>query len=452
MKKFVFLFLLVTACSVFAGKITFSTSVNSKNAIFKVGDEIIFTASMLEDKKPASAKKLGYRLMYDQKAIKCGLVNGDEKLSFKVKADKPGWIYLRLFSFGDSKSDQINVKRVSNPKYYVRASQTGGVGAMVEPGKLRHSQEEPADFDQFWNDVKKELAAVPVKVLESKPIPADVVKKSRLQNPEKYFLRDVKIACAGDMPVSGYLSMPKNAKKKSLPALVTYHGAGVRSSRLAANETSLGMIVLDVNAHGIENGRPSEFYTKLLNEKFIRNKESYSYWDRADRNAYYFKGMYMRVMRALEYVKSLPEWDGKTLIVSGGSQGGAQVLAACALDHDITLARAKVPAMCDHFAGKSGRVPGWPQALNRKAPEGRTLEDVANCMAYYDGVYFAKRIKAPIYLYTGFIDVTCSPTSVYAAYNNIPETTFKSIYTVPTAGHSVPEKEFTPVMLKHIGK
>ena len=451
MKKTVILLLMAFSGLVFAGRITFSTSVNKPDGLFKVGEEIVLTASMLEDKKPAESKKLGYRLMYDNKAIKCGYVNGDEKISFTVKADKPGWVYLNLYSFGDSESDQLHLKRVSNAKYYVRASKMGGIGAMVEPEKLRHSQEEPADFDEFWNNVKKELAAVPVKELEKKPIPEAVIKQAGIVKPEQYVFSDVKVACAGGSPVSGYLTIPKNAKKGSLPALVTYHGAGVRSARLNKMDASLGIIVFDVNAHGIENSHPDAYYKKLDISKLIKG-ESYPYWNRGDRDNFYFKGMYMRVLRALEYVKSLPEWDGKTLIVSGGSQGGAQVLAACALDHDITLARAKVPALCDHFAGKSGRVAGWPRALSRKAPEGKTLDDVAKCLAYYDGVYFAKRIKCPIYLYTGFIDTTCAPTSVFAAYNNIPATTSKSIFTVPSAGHSVPENQFYPVLQKHIRK
>ena len=37
----------------------------------------------------------------------------------------------------------------------------------------------------------------------------------------------------------------------------------------------------------------------------------------------YFRGMILRLIRALQYTKSLPEWDGKNLEVSGKSQGGA---------------------------------------------------------------------------------------------------------------------------------
>ncbi len=449
-KRVLLLLIAVAAFSLFAGKVKFITSTDKKDAVYKVGDTITITAKITEDGKPAVNRKLGYRLMYDQKTIKCGLTEGTEELTFTVKATHPGWVYLKIFAFGNSKGEQRYAKMVTIPNRYIRASYSGGIGAMIEPEKLRHSQEEPADFDEFWNKVKAELAAVPMKELERKDVPEKLLKAAKVQA-DKFNFSDVKVSCAGGMPVSGYLAIPKGAKAKSLPALVTFHGAGVRSARLSCNN---GVIVFDVNAHGIINGQPEEYYKKLYNEKYTDKKlGTYPRWGKKDRDQFYFKGMYMRVMRALEYVKSLPEWDGKTLIVSGGSQGGAQVLAACALDHDITLARAKVPALCDHFAAKSGRCPGWPQIINHKMPgEKFEPEKVAACVAYYDGIYFAKRIKCPIYLYTGFIDTTCPPNGVFAAYNNIPEGVKKSIYCVPTAGHSVPENQFYKIMQLHIRK
>ena len=453
MKKIMLFLAMGVACSLFAGRVTFHCTVNKKDAVFKTGEEIVFTAKILEDKKPAVSKKLGYRLMYDKKAVKCGLVDGTETLTFKVKADKPGWVYLKLYSFGDSKDDLLHVKRVSNPKLYVRASKEGGIGAVVAPETFRHGKDEPADFDKFWNNVKKELAAVPVKLLESKPIPQEVITKARVQKPENYVFSDIKIQCAGGMPVSGYLTIPTNAKKGTLPAMVTYHGAGVRSARLHAGDVAHNIIVLDVNAHGIENSRNDAYYQKLHKEVYTKNGVgSYPFFGMEDRNTYYFKGMFMRVLRALDYVKSLPEWDGKTLIVSGGSQGGIQVLVACALDHDITLAKAKVPALSDHFALKFNRRPGWPQIFEKIPAE--KVKKVENCLSYYDGVFFAKRVKCPIYLYTGFIDTTCPPTGVFAVLHNIPATTPKHLFHVPTAGHSVPENgsPFGDALLKHIGK
>ncbi len=149
--------------------------------------------------------------------------------------------------------------------------------------------------------------------------------------------------------------------------------------------------------------------------------------------------MYLRVMRALDYVKSLPEWDGKNLVVVGGSQGGAQSIVAAALDQQVTLCLAGVPALSEHSGSlaQPQRQPGWPRLYSAK--DGKPNDEaVTQTAAYYDNIYFAKRIKAETYMSTGFVDNTCVPTGVFAAYNNIPATTKKFITTTPAGGHGAP--------------
>lgn len=69
--------------------------------------------------------------------------------------------------------------------------------------------------------------------------------------------------------------------------------------------------------------------------------------------------MAMRVMRSLEFVRTLPQWDGKTLIVAGGSQGGLQTIWAAALDHKVTEAKPDIPWCCDLDGRRIGRLGGW---------------------------------------------------------------------------------------------
>lgn len=430
------LFIAVAAMGVvnlFAGTLKFECSSNSEVSIYRAGDKIVFTVKLLEDGQPAADKFIQYRLYHDQNEIKRDSVSAAEALKIETSLDKPGWVYIRVFAKDADK------KEIKQPTKYkgkmVDQPVRGGIGAMVEPEKVLPVMDEPEDFDAFWDKVKAELAAVPMKELERVPV-ADP--KSKVQ------VFDVKIACAGDKPVSGYLCIPKDAKPKSCPAFVSFHGAGVRSAYKQVGTASQGLIALDVNAHGIENGKPNEFYEDLSKNYFYARRDKdrlgrYAHWDKDDREKFYFKGMYMRVMRALEYVKSLPEWDGKHLIVVGSSQGGAQVLAACALDHDITFARAGVPALCDHSGCLADRQSGWPRLYSKK--ENGENPAFAKCASYYDGAYFAKRIKCPIWINTGFIDSTCAPSSVFAAYNSIPAGVEKHMQTCPTGGHSTPHTD-----------
>ncbi len=427
MKNLLIPAVMLCVLSVSAGTLKFDCSTNRKDAIYRAGEKIIFTVKLTEDGKTAADKFIQYRHNHADKIVKKDKVSAAEELKLETSSQKPGWIYIQVWA-KDGKNQFIK-QPVTVKGKTSNQTVTAMIGSMVEPEKLLPPMKEPEDFDAFWDKVKKELAAVPMKELE----------KVQLKEEKRINLYDIKIACAGDKPVSGYLGVPLNAKPKSCPAIVSFHGAGVRSSNKPTSWAMRGLIALDINAHGIVNGKPQSFYDDLrknyyytTHDKFRQTR--YALWNRHDRELYYFKGMYMRLMRALEYVKSLPEWDGKQLIVSGGSQGGAQVIAACGLDHDITFARAGVPAMCDHSGCLGDRRSGWPGLYTRE--ENKENPAYAKCASYYDGAYFARRIKCPIWINTGFIDNVCPPTSVFAAYNSIPATTEKHIETSPEGGHS----------------
>ncbi len=299
---------------------------------------------------------------------------------------------------------------------------SAGVGVLVSPEKIRPGNlKEPADFDEFWKKRRAELDKIPVKA-----------ERQEVEGHPKYpgvVCYDVQVDCTGNVPVSGYLCMPRDAKPKSLPAIVTYHGAGVRSANKQFGN-GVKALAFDVNAHGLPNGRPESFY-----------KDAYagplkSYYNRGfkdDREIYFF-GMYDRVMRALDYVKSLPEWDGKILVVMGGSQGGGQSIAAAGLDPQVTLCCAVVPALCDLGGALAGRRPGWPAPLPPRTKRISSPEVIART-AYVDGVFFARRIKCPVYMSTGLVDQTCVAPAVFSAYNSLPAGTEKHIAVNPVGNH-----------------
>ena len=426
-----------------AGEFVWQLTTDKKDAIYQKGEKITFGCQLTADGKIPVGSTVSYTVIADSQKNKYGkFVISEKPWTYTTSLDYPGWVRIH-FDLLDKNGKKVKGK-IRYRGQMVSRNISGGIGALVEPEKLYPAKAEPADFDQYWNAVKAELAQVPVKELERVEIPCK--QKSAAQ---KVVVYDVKVACAGDKPVSGYLVMPRDAKPKSCPVHVTFHGAGVVSARQQITPALHGIITLDVNAHGIVNGQPKEFYRNLRKNFYYRSLDGkrdgrYAHWNNDNRDKYYFRGMYMRVMRALEYAKSLPEWDGKTLIVSGASQGGAQAIAACGLDQDVTVARAGVPAMCDHSGvlAAPSRNSGWPRHYN--AVDGKPDNPaVAECVAYFDGCHFAKRIKCPIYINTGLIDNVCPPTSVYAMYNCIPATTEKHMTVAPDKGHAgVPYDDF----------
>lgn len=351
------------------------------------------------------------------------VMTGGEPVAVTVKGKQPGFLQCHVtFETPDGKKLQAVA------------------GAGFSPDKIVPSLPVPDDFDQFWAEQKKQLAAIP---LEPQLTPA-----SQPNMGEDVECFDAQIKCLGDAPVSGYFARPKNAKPKSLPAILWVHGAGVRSSLAgtAIQGAKQGMLSMDINAHGIPNGKPNEFYQELTNGRL----KGYPSAGRDSRDTIYFKGMFLRLVRAIDFLTSQPEWDGKIVAVVGHSQGGGQALAAGGLDSRVTLIASGVPAICDHSGRAAGRVNGWPKLVPDAAdgkPEPKSLE----ASRYVDAVNFATRCKAEAIMSVGFIDGVCPPSSCYAAFNVLRGP--KEMINEPLMGHAAPQHiqaAFNAKVLDHV--
>jgi cephalosporin-C deacetylase-like acetyl esterase len=126
------------------------------------------------------------------------------------------------------------------------------------------------------------------------------------------------------------------------------------------------------------------------------------------------KRVYLGCVRAIDLLTSLPEWDGKNVIVQGGSQGGALALVTAGLDKRVTACVANHPALSDMAGYQAGHAGGYPHFFR---VEGMDTTDKLKTMAYYDVVNFARLITVPTYMTWGYNDNTCPPTTSYAVYN-----------------------------------
>ena len=291
-------------------------------------------------------------------------------------------------------------------------------GAGVEPEKLKPAADEPADFDAFWDRQKAKLAKVPVKYTMTK------VSKPGA----KVEVYAVSVDCAGPRPVTGYLTMPAGAKEKSLPASAGFQGYSYSSVQRAPGGGPNNKIHLIINAHGYELGRDAAYYKEFYNS-IKSNGKSYALdpEQNSDPENAYFNGMALRVMRALQFLKALPQWDGKNLSVVGGSQGGLQTIWAAALDPDVSSAAPSITWCCDMAGQTVGRLGGWRPAY-------------VPALNYYDCVFHAKRIKCPVTITrAGLGDYVCPPSGLAILYNNLKVPKKIKWYQGSTHGF-VPEK------------
>jgi cephalosporin-C deacetylase-like acetyl esterase len=412
--------LLVAACSVLVraqDAPQISVRAERESAIYKQGEEVTFIVRLTAGVLPAG--EVQWKLSKDNFATisegKATLENGAAKITGKL--DEPGFLQCRV-SYG---------------KEFKLA------GAGVDPLLIKPSLPVPGDFDAFWNAQKKRLAEVPMN--------ARLTPVEKFTN-EKIETFDLKADAIGETPVSGYYARPRGAVAKSLPAILTLQGAGVRSAYPSAQWANQNMISLDINAHGIVNGESAEYYQKLNHEKLF----GYQHFGRESREETYFLNMFLRMLRAIDFLTSQPEWDGKTLIVYGTSQGGYQAITAAALDARVSYFVAGVSAGCDHSGMMTNRISGWPKWV-KVGEDGKPDEKMLQAARYFDTMNFATRVKVPGFLTVGFIDTTCPPTSVYAMYNNLHSA--KEIFNDIGAKHeNTPEamKRMMAAIAAHVAK
>ncbi|OGV36424.1 MAG: hypothetical protein A2X48_03460 [Lentisphaerae bacterium GWF2_49_21] len=396
-------------------------------AIYKPGEKMVFTLRVLDNGSPVAGKTVKWTRTGDDGKTEKGEGVVDEKgLTVTTSTDKPGFVRILAHAFGeDGKNLQGFVGGWGDNK-------NGNIffdgGACVDPEKLI-TVEEPKDFDEFWKATKAKLAEVPLKA-EQKEVPS--------KNP-KVKIYEVKIDCAGPRPVTGYLTVPADAKEKSLLGILQFHGYGVRKHTPPGGLNDKA-IVFDVNAHGMELGKDDEYFKQL--QKDLQNY-CFKKDENTDREKTYYYGMAMRVMRALEYVKSLPEWNGKDLQSNGGSQGGLQGLWGAALDKDVSSSSIWSPWCCDFGGITLGRLRGWRPDYNE-------------ALNYFDPVFHAKRINSKVHLIANYGDYTCPPSSVWIVYNNIPHEN-KSMEVKQGCTHGYEMKKcmryvITPKEIKDVGE
>ncbi len=288
-------------------------------------------------------------------------------------------------------------------------------GAIVDPEKIASSSPRPADFDEFWKAKVEELNKVPANpVLESS--------KSGLPNVDywKITLDDIR-----GTKVQGQLARPK-AEGKKFPALIIFQWAGVYPLHKfwATGKASQGWLTLNISAHDLPIDSPADFY-KQQSDTVLKN---YPAIGNDDRETSYFLRMYLSCYRAIDYLASRDDWDGKTLVVTGGSQGGLQTLMTAGLHPKVTAAIADVPAGADQNGPLVGRQPGWHWHT-----QGNNKAKVLGTSKYFDTVNFASGIKCPTLVAAGLIDTTCPPAGVVAVFNQIHAP--KELLIMERAGH-----------------
>ncbi|MCC8173522.1 MAG: acetylxylan esterase [Odoribacter sp.] len=324
-----------------------------------------------------------------------------------LKADDKGTVRTK------NGTAEITVGTLKQPGYRqcVMTAQIDGkeykhhIKLAFSPEKIQPTVKMPADFLEFWEKSKAEAAKVP------QEIHINYVPELSTLKVEVY---EVKLQCyKKGSYVYGYLSKPR--KEGKFPVIFNPPGAGIKPMEPNLYYAENDLICFNMEIHGIRPSLSKEIYGEISSA--FRDNNNYMFSGIDNRDNYYYKKVYLACVRALDYLTSLAEYDGKNLIALGGSQGGALAIVTAALDNRVKYVVANHPALSDMTGYLYGRAGGWPHVFTRYNDMNKP--DKIETLSYYDVVNFAKHVKVPGFYTWGYNDNTCPPTSVQAVYNSI---------------------------------
>lgn len=352
------------------------------NSIYKLGDTVGWSVTL-----PWSSPGVTYVIRRNNlDEIGRGVIKAGTPAKIEAKLDQPGMVYVEVT---ENKAD-------AKPK---------ALGAAVAPEKIAPAIPAPRDFDAFWAAKIKALRSLPMKpTLTTKPSEKDGVDFAILRMDH-----------LDGKHVWGQVAKPHDASSaksggRKYPGLVILQWASPPyplQKSWVTDRAAEGWLAVNIEPHDVMPDQPPSYYDALPAEL-----KSYNTIETRNRDKNYFLYMYLADLRAVDYLASRPDWDGKTLVVMGTSMGGQQSLCAAGLHPKVTHLLVNVPAGADANGTAHGRKIGYP-FWDVEDPK------VLETAAYFDTVNCAAHIKVPSLVAMGFIDTVTPPVGIWAAFNQI---------------------------------
>ncbi|MFI6422643.1 acetylxylan esterase [Streptomyces sp. NPDC050842] len=275
----------------------------------------------------------------------------------------------------------------------------------------RSASVEPEDFDAFWAKTLDETRAHPLDARFERVA-------TQLATVETY---DVTFAGFDGQPVKGWFVLPAGTTEP-LPVVVEFlgygGGRGLPHTHLLWASAGFAHFVMDTRGQG------SGWATGHTPDPVGSAPASPGFMTRGieDPATYYYRRLFTDAVRAVEAARSHPLVDAGRTAVTGGSQGGGITLAVAGLVRDLVAVAPDVPFLCDFPRATTitDRAPYREIGTYLKAHRDR-VQRARDTLAYFDGVHFAARATAPALFSTALEDMTCPPSTVFAAFNAYAE-------------------------------
>jgi cephalosporin-C deacetylase len=288
----------------------------------------------------------------------------------------------------------------------------------------------PSDLDEFWNRSLEEMYQIDPQL---ELVPADF----QVDFAECF---DMFFTGVEGARVHAKLLRPKNVKTPH-PAVLQFHGysgdCGDWGSKLGLVAQGMTVAALDCRGQGGISEDVGGVKGWTLRGHFIRGLDNAL---NGHPEKLLFRNIFLDTAQMAKIVMEMPDVDEKRVGAMGGSQGGGLTLACASLVPEIKYAAPDFPFLTDYR-----RV--WEMDLDVGAydelrvffrkfdPQHKRENEIFETLGYIDIQNLTKRIKAKVFMGTGLMDITCPPSTQFAAYNKIQSE--KSVEIYPDFGHEI---------------
>jgi cephalosporin-C deacetylase len=254
-------------------------------------------------------------------------------------------------------------------------------------------------FDKFWKETIAQTRAVPLdQTIE------------QLDEPVPYCVFRVTYKSFGGVRVTARLGVPAMVPPGTrLPAIVTAPGYSGRAHGTMLSEAQRGYLILQVDPRGMGESTDA-FAGDTSREYLLRDDQSPA--------TYFYRGVYMDVLRGIDYLNTRDDFDPTRVGALGASQGGGISLCITALEPQIRAVVAELPFLCNASSNTF---------LQAKHINQETFK-------YFDPLNFAPRIKVPALLNSGGCDTTCPPGTINAVFDRLAGV--KALVHFPDSDHT----------------
>lgn len=279
-----------------------------------------------------------------------------------------------------------------------KGNNTEVAAAVVSPFDISSLEQEPSDFDIFWENKKQELDTIPI-------------------NPNITFYADndysttyrVELNNIDNRKVYGFLVVPDGSGP--FPAVITLPPFGSNTS-IALPEIDLaekgGMLSFSLSIH---NTPPDQI-----------DPNAYEPDNYANRDSNYLKFGLIGAVRLIDYIFTRSDFDGENVALVGVSQGGGLGLSVAGLDDRVDLLAYSNPTMSQNAGLHYDQAGGFPNWIKRSRQDyGTLVHELATVDAtrYYDAIFFAKRFDGPVFVGLGYEDLVTPAATGFASLNSL---------------------------------